>query len=506
MGAQMTVAVVSVFFSAWLIRKVPPEELALWPIAIGLGSVVASIGSFGMGDFLVRTIPNLMARGQREEASAVLKTGLALNLLGCIAGTILLYVAARPAAQLFVHDGNAEPLVRMLVGAVLFLALRERVGWALNAVQEFGKIALLKVFVDVGRIPVMVFCFLAYGIKGLLVGMMFVPMIATLLSLWWLRRYAFVSRRFASPFQLVAAAGPYYGVSMLALAAGQGQYLLVGMLTTPVALASYFVADKVAGYLQYFGKFAVQAVSPKLAHKGASGTHEAERAITKCTRYAFLGLLPLHAGVAVLAWPLIRLYAGVQYTEAAGILAILAAAYFLEVLSSLYNASVRVFGRSWHLLAISVIHAAVNLTAVVLLVSRWAAMGAALTWLVDYSVMMLLTALFLSVSVPVRHDSHALLRALWATIPMVIVVGAIQVLLPGLDHKAILVIGTLSGAVVYMGMLCQQLSETDVDLLHGALPRRLRESRAGLALRAWLLRAFTPRPVAAVGGETGAGL
>jgi len=85
---------------------------------------------------------------------------------------------------------------------------------------------------------------------------------------------------------------------------------------------------------------------------------------------------------------------------------------------------------------------------------------------------------------------------------MVLMVGAIQVLLPDLDHKGILALGTLSGAVVYIGILSRQLSTTDVDLLHGALPRRLRESRVGRGLHAWLVRAFTARSIAAVSGET----
>jgi O-antigen/teichoic acid export membrane protein len=505
MGAQVVVSAVSVFFSAWLIRKVPPEQLALWPIAIGLGSVVASIGSFGMGDFLVRVIPNLLARGQREEASAVLKTALVLNFLGCIAATILLYVAARPVAQVFLHDKNSESLVRTLVGAILFLALRERIGWALSAVQEFGKIGFLKVFVDVGRMPIMVFSFLAYGINGLLVGMMFVPMVATFLSIFWLWRYASESRRFASPLRMVADAIPYYGVSMLALASGQAQYLLVGMLTTPVALASYFVADKVAGYVEYFGRFAVDAVGPKLAQKGALDLREAEKAITKCTRYVFLGLLPLHVGVAILSRPLIRLYAGAQYTEAAIILAILAIAYFLKVLLSLYEAGVRVWGRPWHLLVVSLTHVAVNITALLLLVSRWAATGAALTLLVDWSFMACFSAFLLSRTVVVRHDNDALLRALWATTAMALVVGGVQGLFPDLNHKSILLLGGFWGTIAYVAALSQQLSEADVRILHGLLPRRLRESAAGQVLRAWLVRVFAPRGAAAVRSQTGTG-
>jgi len=490
LGAQFVVALVSIALSAWLIRKVPPSDLALWPVAIGLGGVISALGSFGMGDFFVRVIPKLLAQGKKEEAGAVLKTGIGFNLLGCSAAAVGLYLAAEPAAKLFLHDSQQASMVQLLAGVAVFVALRERLGWALQAVEEFGKVAILKVFVDVGRLPIMVALFIAYGLKGLLIGLMIVPMAATLLSLWWLRRHMFVSWRFASPRQVLGIAWPYYGVSLTSLAAGRAQYLLVGMLATPVALASYFVANKFAGYLQYFGKFAIAAVTPKLSQKGAMGAEEAERAIRKCTRYMALGLLPLHAGVAVLAWPLIRLYAGRQYSDAGTVLAVLAIALLFQMVFKLFRVGVQVLGKPWHLLALSIIQGLVNPGAFILLVPAFGALGAAVANLGTFVVMTVFAAGVLSSTLRLQVDARAITVGGGATLAMGLSIGLLQVAMPNWDHKAILAFGVLVGVAVYGLALVRQLQRADIELVYKALPVQVANTRVGQAVYGALLSFF----------------
>ena len=77
------------FFSAWLIRLLPADELIIWPIALGLAGAIEALGSLGMGDTFVRQIPRHLAKGEKEDASALLKTGVISNVLACAVLTVI---------------------------------------------------------------------------------------------------------------------------------------------------------------------------------------------------------------------------------------------------------------------------------------------------------------------------------------------------------------------------------------------------------------------------------
>jgi len=122
-GSQLAAGAFAVIFSAWLARNLPSAELSLWPVCITLAAIVQVLSGFGISDLFVRLVPSLLQDRKRREAGALLRTGLALNVVATVLITGLVVVAAKQVTALLLHNEVEVLLVRMLGAAVLFSAM-----------------------------------------------------------------------------------------------------------------------------------------------------------------------------------------------------------------------------------------------------------------------------------------------------------------------------------------------------------------------------------------------
>ncbi len=484
LGARLASTAFSVFFSAWLIRLLPADELVVWPIALALGGAIEALSSLGMGDTLVRRIPRQLALGEDEDAAALLKTSIGLNIVACGVFTLVLYMQSSWTAENLLRDADKASLVGGVALAALFLALQGRLSWALKATQQFGKMALLGLLTATVRTPLAVLLYSSMGIVGVVTAFTVVPAIACVLSIVWLWRYLWTSRRFESPVGLVRFALPFYGVSLTGFLRGRASYLVVGLLTTPEILAIYFVASKVSDYIREIGRFAISVVTPKLSEIGGAEPEARSAVFRTCTRYLFLGLLPLHLGVAVLARPLVSLYAGSEYIAAGTILAVLCLYAFLEALYDLHRAHVQVFAPPRHLLGLQVFSVAIDLGLMVALIAPYGALGAALAKATTYTILVLAGAWTLSRTMSVRYDTVALKWALIAVAAMSVGVVALSEALGG--GAIAVMVAVAAGAALYVLVLGGRLMTRDIDMVIDALPGSVRDSVPGTACAAFI--------------------
>ncbi len=126
-GSQLTAGAFAVVFSAWLARNLPSAELSLWPVCITLAAIVQVFSGFGISDLFVRLVPSLLQDKKREEAGALLRSGLALNGIAAVLLTTVVVLAANQVTVLLLHNEVEPVLVRMLGVAVLFTALYKHV-------------------------------------------------------------------------------------------------------------------------------------------------------------------------------------------------------------------------------------------------------------------------------------------------------------------------------------------------------------------------------------------
>lgn len=488
-AAQLVVGAVAVGFSAWLNRLLPAKELALWPVCTSIGGVVATFASFGFGDTFVRLVPRLIARGEHEEASAVLRTGLLANVLACALLSVAVYTLATQIARYLLHDAAQAPLVQSMALAAFLQAVAERLNWAQSAVQQFGKKAITVVVTGVTRVPLAVALYLALdGARGVILALTIVPLLSCLLSLWWLWPHLRLTRRLYSWRSLLGFSLPYYGVSLICLLRGRMNNLVIALLVKPEVLATYFVAESVSGYVEALNNFAIKAITPKIAEKTAVEPGTARKVFAKCLRYAFICLLPLHVMVAVAATPLLRLYGGAKYADAGPVLVVMCAGLFVGVLYQVHRAHIHVLAKPAHLFWLEVTGGVGNVVSMVLLVPPLGALGAALS---DGAVALMQ----LIISGAILHRTLRLIYNYRAWLPGVFASAVAGLLLwlagPLWQQHAWRVLPLLVAAsLCYVLALTRQLTASDVVVMTSALPGRLRHSRAGEAVFAsltWLL-------------------
>jgi len=467
--AHLGAGACSIAFTAWLLRLVPDWGLALWPVCISLGGAISAFGSLGMGDSFVRIVPDLIARGRRREAAALMRTGLLLNAVACAVLAVALWLFAEPIARVLLHSPDMALYVRPLAVAAFFTGLRDRLGWGLTAVQEFGKQAILRFGIDVLRSPLAVVCYKWVGAPGLLLALTVVPMAACLLSLYWLQPHLRTGGTWQAPGSIVRFSWPYYGVSVSGFLEGQAHYLVVGVLGGPTILAPYFVAYRLAEYLRSLDRMAVTAVTPKLTERAGAQPEKRPRVFAKCMRYLFVGMLPLHVGAAALAGPLIALYGGAGYGGAANVFAVLCLGFFVETFYGVHRAHIQVFARPVQLLLLEVVAGVATVGGLLLFVPPLGALGAAVSALVVAVGLSLAGILLLRHTMSLRYDTAA---ATWATVGSLAVAAIAWSLQELLGNHGLGVIGAtfVAGALAYLALLVSKLTAEDLDVFLGALP------------------------------------
>jgi O-antigen/teichoic acid export membrane protein len=480
-AAQLIVGAVALAFSAWLNRLLPAKELALWPVCTSLGGVVAACASFGLSDTFVRMVPALLAKGEREAASAVLKTGLLMNLAGCAVLATVVYLLAAPAARYLLKDVGQASMVQSMAFATFFAALAERLNWAMQATQQFGKQAIIKAASGTLRTPLAVGLYLLLGTaRGVIVALTIVPIISCVLSIIWLWPYLWVSRRLHPLRSLLGFSLPFYGVSLIGLLSARVNNLVIALLVRPEVLATYFVAQSVANYVDALDRFAIAATRPKLAERNALDQTGTERVFTKCTRYIFLWLLPTHVLVAVAAAPLLGIYGGPNYVSASPVLIVMCAALFIGVLVDIQWAHIQILGKPVHLLALSACQGVENLASLALLVPRLGALGAALSDGVVALLQFVISMTLLHKTMRTIYDYQALVLAVLGSGVAGLV---LYIASPLWQTQAWVVLPMIVlAALAYNLSLARRLQEADAELLIRALPQRLRQSRAGAAM------------------------
>ncbi len=384
-GAQLSVQALSVFLSAWLIRKVPAEDLALWPLVIGLSGVLGGFSCVGVGDYLVRVVPKLVASDEPEGAGRLLRGGLVLNLLATLAMAAAMYVYAEPVGQFLLRKPGQADVVRLLLLPSVLLALGDHLQWAMRSLDMLGGIAVLNLLSGAARLPVMVALFIAAGTRGMVWGIGLAALVRVAFPLVWMRSWTF-RRGLVPPHELVVRTSAYYGAGIAALGASRARYLLISALGAPTVLAAYFVAEKVAELLDGLANAAVTAAAPKLSMKAGEGMAEFKESLRKTMRYFYWGFVPVCVLIGVYARPLISLYGGSQYAGAYGLLIVLAGSYLVRLPNALLYEAIKVSCKPLYLPLTNIVLGATSAVLLVLGLSVAKAWGAAVSVVAAYAI------------------------------------------------------------------------------------------------------------------------
>ncbi|MEA3402536.1 MAG: oligosaccharide flippase family protein, partial [Armatimonadota bacterium] len=375
---QVVGGVVGLAAAAWFARNLPSQELSMWPVCVALVAVVAPGSNLGMPNALVRSIPKLFMRGERARAGRMMRTGLLGMLLCTAAISVVLFVFSEQANRILLKGELPEGLMGLLVVAVFVRVLESHLNWFLNACQEYKIMAAARMVAQVLRAVGALTLYVIGGIQASIWGLTLGSAVGCIISGYGLVPHMRHGVGLMHPLELLKKSGAFYLSSLYKGALSRVDYILVGALGGAGDLALYYVAYRVIEYLKEFDTYIMETLTPKLAEKATEGTRASERTFTRCTRYFFLTMVPLHLTLAALGSPLIRLYAGDEYAEAGIIFSVLCVYLLVDGLYSLYRRHVLVIGNRWHMVLLDATHTTLSLGLIALLTVQLAGLGAAL--------------------------------------------------------------------------------------------------------------------------------
>lgn len=494
----MLVGLASLLPSAWLARNLPTGELSVWPACASIVSIGYSLSNFGLRMCLVREVPKLVAQGHHDRACSMLRTGLLLTTLGALFVGGIAFLLADDVTRGLLKDEVPADVVRVLAVAISLTIMVTHFEWFLNAFQQFKLFAVSRTIRSVMQTWVAAALYGVWGIEGAVAGLSIAALSGCLvcgIGLWPKLSYG---RGLEPVGALLQQSVPYYASSITSGLIARMDYLLVGVVGGTQSLATYYVAFKIIEYVRYVDTHLMDALSPKLSETAHKGRSTFEEGFAKCSRYFFLGLVPLHVGLAAVGRPLITLYAGQEYAGAGIVFSILCVYLLLETLFGLYRQHIIALGNRWHPLVLDAMSALCRTSLLAVLSVFWGSVGAAAALCLSFLCMLPIAVHLTRRIFEPRHSRSTVLQGTAGAVVVLCFTLMWLNLFPGsLAQIAAITITPL----LYALMLRRKLRTEDMRLLRHLTPKRLQESPRARRSMSALERFFLEAPLD--GGSAG---
>jgi len=487
MTGQIFVGIVGLLSSAWLARNLPSGELSAWPACISLVTLTYTLSNFGFRNNFVREMPKLLSLGQYAEAGSMLRTGVLVTLSGSVLLSVPVYLFADGINRLLLNNEIPSDVVRLLAIAVFTTTISMHLEWFLNSVQEYKLFAISRTLRNTVRPLAAVVLYWVGGIEGAVLGLAIGPVLGCIVSAWALWPHLQRSNGLAPIGALLRRSMPYYASSISAGLISRMDYVLVGVLGGTKSLATYYIASRVVEYLQHVDTHLLDTLTPKLAEASVHGRSASEKGFTKCSRYFFLGLMPLHIGLAVVGRPLITLYAGEGYAAAGIIFSVLCIYLLIDTFFALYRQHIIALGNRWHPMMLDSALAGMNVVLIPLLSAHFGGLGAAAARGVSVLVVLPLALILIRSILSPRHSGRGALLGISGSM-LAVVIAILWMHL--FDSVAIQSTALVASGVVYVLLLHRQLTKDDMNIMRGLMPGRIRNSPTGQRISTMLERFY----------------
>lgn len=436
---------IGVISTAVLARLLLPADFGLVAMAMSVIAIIELASTFSFEMALIQ---------KSDPSREHFDTAWTLNILVAAAGALLTAVLAWPAAA-FYGDPRLVP-VMLAIGAAWLVAGFENIGTVnfrrqMDFSAEFRLMATKRV---VSFAVTMMAALLLRSYWALVIGTMAHRIVGVLLSYAMQPFRPRLGLRHAR--ELFSFSGWLIASNVAGAVIGKVPHFAVGRLFGAQALGAYTVGAEIA-HLAY-----TELVAPinRATFPGYSRLKDDRDAFRRtcldATSAILLIVLPVSAGIAVLAAPFVRLLLGPQWSDAVPVVQVLALAGVVSAVTSNNVAAYLALGRP-HLTTL-VLVARMLFLAVTM---AWLAKGHGLLGVAFAELAAAVASLLVSLPVLLRtlqvtpgEYVRALWRPLLASATMVMAVLAVVRVLPpaadGMNSLVMLLAGTVTGAGAYL--------------------------------------------------------
>ena len=450
-------------------------------------------GTLSLQSAAVKHIAQYLAEGKVEKAKGVavrvLQVGLAMSAIAFSA----LFVPAEWISTLLFGLSDHAFLIRLVAASTIFVIMYALAVGILQGLQRMRDVALIGLAYSLVHAGVGAFLlFLGWKLQAVVAGWLAGWAITSVAALVLVARYLGVIGKphplrplmsFSLPLYLSAGVGFFIGwIDQLFLVSYMS--LLYGVTEGQTILGIYHVAVRASVVPALFSNALIIALFPSLSELYAQqGLNSLRDAFRVSSRYSVLIGFPLIIGLATLAYPVIILFGGWEYIDAAIPLIIISVAALIATLGLAMNPILLTLGRTVVASLLSVVSVALSLFLAYLLVVplNLGMIGAAWARTLTSILSFLLTFYFVSRYVPLSFDKKALWKSSVASVFLVAAIVGLDLIRSLLSPSSyqflvirlhLLPIYVIAGGLAYFISLIvlKAFTKQDLEILQEYLP------------------------------------
>lgn len=382
-----------------LARVLSVAEAGLFFLSLTVLTAVSIVARFGMDHALIRFVSPAWEKKKIREVVGLSLQGFALvSGIGVLA-TALLYTVSDWLAVGVFDEAALTGVLRAISLAVVPFSLL----WAFSGALKAVRLSAHANFLEAGFIPVVV---------GSVLAVLFIAdetlpspeiaamayAVAALVGVMWgsflfIRRTGVVrSAQWTEWSTLTKSAWPLAWVAVLNFTILSSSSLFLGFFSGPEAVAQYNVAHRTAILISFILVVFNSVAAPRFASLYSEGKlAELEKVATKVSVLMSFAALPIFAATMLFPEEILSIF-GSEFSEASLLLMIMAAGQFANLITGSVGYVLIMTGHERIMRNNVIFIALLNVCLNLLLVSRYGAVGAAVTTAVSLALQNLIAA------------------------------------------------------------------------------------------------------------------
>lgn len=449
-------------------------------------SLASTLGILALQSASVRFLAHYLAEGKRDKARSVVTRVLQVSLVTSLVIMVGLLIFAGEISHVFASPVTILILLPFCSALSIFYSQAQ--GF-LQGLQKFRDFAAISILYSVIRYSIaVVLVYAGFGVLGIVISWLSTLVLTCLISLTVAFRSLKPSKQAHDLRPLLVFSFPIYVSVLLSFVVGWVDQIFIFPFLGLEALGVYNLAVRASMVPNLVSVAIATSLFPKLAELHSRfGVGSLRDAFKTSTRYAAMLGFPISLMVAVLAYPIIVLFATVRFIDAVGPLAVMCIASLPTILGSAIYPTFYTLKRTKlasSIIAVSIASEAL-LSFVFLAYFKVGLAGVAFSRLFAAVVVFVFGAYFLRKLLEIKFDREALWKSAAASAAMVLSIFALEVLRSLIEPASYqflvlrlrqLPVYAVAGGIVYISalILLRTVKKGDVDLLRDYLPSRLR--------------------------------
>lgn len=400
-GAIMTISqigafLVSIVFSAYILRTLSKEEVAIIALPVIFEGIISLIKDFGLATSAIKKVPLLWKRRRYREARGLIRTAWLVPLAASVLLAGVMFLLRSELSFWFLKDRQWSYLIPWVVMYALAGSILNQEFLLLQALQKFKDISAISFTVSLLQKIIPFVLLLKWGVLGYLIGFAGVTWLGVGAGVWRLEKQLLGKAVAPSLLAFIRQSFPYYLSGYARYLFYQADQVLVALLMGPTVLAVYFVVRSIVRQICLFWDTFFVPLSPKLAElKSRQGNKELINNIKVMLNLTGLVLLIVVLGLIALSRTGLDIYTGGRYSEFSWLLSLMALMLLPYGLLTVVGSVVYILGTAVDRLKLEVFTGVVSFSLQLILLPSFKLLGAALAQVLCFGMALLFGVLLL---------------------------------------------------------------------------------------------------------------